>query len=170
MFESIKNIDEKILSCIAKFRRPFLDKFMVCITRIGNTGAIWLLISLALLVSPSNRKSALKIISTLFLTSILGEIIIKSLVGRLRPSKATPQEQLLIKKPKTYSFPSGHTASSFAAASMIGFEYPVFVLPAFFLAISIAFSRLYLKVHYPSDVLAGAFLGVTCSAVIRFLA
>ena len=56
MFESIKNIDEKILLYISKFRRPLLDKIMVCITRIGNTGAIWILISFALFISPNNKK------------------------------------------------------------------------------------------------------------------
>ena len=102
------------------------------------------------------------------MTAFLGEIVIKTLVGRIRPSKSISQKNLLIKKPITYSFPSGHTSSSFAAALMISFEYPAFAFPVFILASLIAFSRLYLKVHYPSDVLAGMVLGLVCSIAINY--
>lgn len=169
MLNKIRIVDEKILRCISKTRNPFLDKIMVFITKIGNMGTIWWLFALVLLALTENKKSPLKIILTLCVTGFLGEIVIKSLVGRMRPSKSIAQEQLLIKKPKTYSFPSGHSSSSFAAALMIGFEYPVLSVPVFVLAPLIAFSRLYLRVHYPSDVLAGAFLGVICSSVINYL-
>lgn len=169
MLENIKAIDEKILTNISKIRRPFLDKIMVILSRSGNTGTIWIFISLLVYILSNNLKNALKIALALFVTGFLGEIVIKTLVGRVRPSKAISQDQLLIKKPKTYSFPSGHTSSSFAAALTISFEYPQLAVPAFLLASSIAFSRLYLRVHYPSDVLAGIVLGLICSSSINFL-
>lgn len=169
MFENIKNLDEKILLKISKIRKPFLDKIMVFITRLGNTGLIWVFFSILFFTLFNNKRCAFKIVACLFLAGFLGEIVIKTLVGRIRPSKEISQEKLLIRKPRTYSFPSGHTSSSFASALIISTEYPAFLVPVFALALLIAFSRLYLKVHYPSDVLAGAVLGVLCSAFVYFL-
>ena len=168
MFDRITSLDEKILMNISKLKRPYLDKTMVFFTKIGNTGIVWVLTSFFLYLSPHHRRNALKIIVSLFLTGFLGEIIIKTLVGRIRPSKSISQEKLLIKKPRTYSFPSGHTSSSFATALIISLAYPYFSLLAFILAFLIAFSRLYLRVHYPSDVLAGALLGLICSMAVNY--
>ena len=167
MINTIKTIDEKILLRISRLHRPILNKIMIAITTAGNTGTIWLLIAVPMLLNPSARNKGIKLILSLLLTGFIGEIIIKRLVGRMRPSKSIEQEKLLIKEPITYSFPSGHTSSSFAAAVTIFLNYPNFAIAAFVLAGAIAFSRLYLKVHYPSDILAGAALGIICSLVVN---
>ncbi|MDQ5983426.1 MAG: hypothetical protein RUMPE_00437 [Eubacteriales bacterium SKADARSKE-1] len=163
MINTIKTLDERILLKIAKLQRPYLNKIMVATTTAGNTGTIWLLIAFPMLLNSTARNQGIKLILSLLLTGFMGEIIIKRLVGRMRPSKISEQEKLLIKKPITYSFPSGHTSSSFAAALTISLNYPNFAVAAFTLAGAIAFSRLYLRVHYPSDILAGAVLGIICS-------
>lgn len=167
MINTIKTIDERILVRISKLHRPLLNKIMVAATIAGNTGTIWLLIAVPMLLNQSARNKGIKLVLSLLLTGFVGEIIIKRLVGRMRPSKAIEQEKLLIKKPITYSFPSGHTSSSFAAALTISLNYPNFTIPVFFLAGTISFSRLYLRVHYPSDILAGAALGVICSLIVN---
>lgn len=168
MINTIKTLDERILLKISKLHRPFLNKLMVAITTAGNTGTIWLLIAVPMLLNSSVRNKGIKLILSLLLTGFMGEIVIKRLVGRIRPSKLIEPEKLLIKKPITYSFPSGHTSSSFAAALTISLNYSLtFAVLAFALAGAIAFSRLYLRVHYPSDILAGGALGIICSLIVK---
>lgn len=167
MLSKIKKIEEDILSLFAKIQTPLLNKIMVFFTVIGNGGTIWLLISIPLLVNYSSRIRGIKLIISLALAGFLGEIIIKRLVCRIRPSEDLEPEELLIKRPKTYSFPSGHTASSVSASLTISFCFPYLTIPAFLLASLIATSRLYLQVHYPSDVLAGAVLGAICSLLVN---
>lgn len=94
--------------------------------------------------------------------TILGEGILKHIVGRLRPSNEILNSSGLISKPLSYSFPSGHTASAFAAAGILAKYFKKYSALIFTLAVLIAFSRLYLYVHYPTDVLAGLFLGLIC--------
>lgn len=101
--------------------------------------------------------------AALILDVILCNGIIKNAVARMRPYDRNPVVELLIQKPDDYSFPSGHTAASFAAMSALYFGGERYLWkPALVLAVLMAFSRLYLYVHYPTDVLAGAFLGVLC--------
>ncbi len=167
MINKIKKADEKILFYISKLQTPLFNKIMVAITTIGNAGTIWLLISVPMLLKCSSRIRGIKLIMSLALAGLMGEIILKRLVGRIRPFDETGTEDLLIKKPTTYSFPSGHSSSSMAAALTISLCFPYLTLPAFTLAFLIAFSRLYLQVHYPSDVVAGATLGILCGIFVN---
>ncbi len=164
----IQNMDMNILDFIHKnIANNFLDKIMIFITSIGNLGLIWIAISLLLLISKKYRKVGVLCIASLLLSSLIGEVFLKNLVQRGRPFTAVEGINLLIKAPKSFSFPSGHTASSFAVATVVGrkiekFKFP----PIYILAIAIAFSRLYLYVHYPSDVLVGALIGVISAKII----
>lgn len=167
MLSKIKKFDENVLNLFAKIQTPILNKIMVILTVMGNGGTVWLLISIPMLINYSSRIRGIKLIVSLGLAGFLGEIVIKRLVCRIRPSEDLEPEELLIKRPKTYSFPSGHTASSVAAALTISCCFPYLTVPAFLLASLIAVSRLYLQVHYPSDVLAGATLGVICSLLVN---
>lgn len=169
MINTIKDFDNKILEKVSNIRQNWLDKIMVIITMCGNNGMIWFAVAIPFLMNKDYKLCGIKIIVSLLMSGFLGEIIIKHLVGRIRPSKEIHQDDLLIKKPRSYSFPSGHTSSSVSASSILFFSYGLVVFPAFILAFSIAFSRIYLKVHYLSDVLAGALLGLTCSFVVQFL-
>ncbi|WP_409070171.1 phosphatase PAP2 family protein [Clostridium sp. FAM 1755] len=166
----IQNMDIYILDFIHKnIANNFLDKIMIFITSIGNLGLIWIAISLLLLISKKYRKVGVLCIASLLLSSLIGEVLLKNLVQRGRPFTAVEGINLLIKAPKSFSFPSGHTASSFAVATVVGRKIEKFKLPIYILAIAIAFSRLYLYVHYPSDVLVGALIGVISAKIILYM-
>ncbi|MBE7043300.1 MAG: phosphatase PAP2 family protein [Ruminococcaceae bacterium] len=139
-----------------------LDILFPFITMLGNKGMLWIMIALFLFCFKQYRKLALTMILSLILGLLLGNLILKPLVGRIRPFQANRFFNLLIPPPKDFSFPSGHTLSSFAAASVLLTEEKRMGIPAMIVAGLIAFSRLYLYVHYPSDVIAGIILGVLC--------
>jgi undecaprenyl-diphosphatase len=146
-----------------------MDKVMVIITSLGNMGIIWVVISALLIMNKKYRSVGIMVLAALLLSTILGEGILKHVVRRIRPSANISAVNLLITKPLTYSFPSGHTTSSFAAAGILARCFKEYALEIFALASLIAFSRLYLYVHYPTDVLAGIILGLACSNVITYM-
>ncbi|EJO5346315.1 phosphatase PAP2 family protein [Clostridium botulinum] len=165
-----QNIDIYILDFIHRnIANNLLDKIMIFITTLGNLGIIWIVISILLILSKKYRKIGILCISSLVLTSLIGEVVLKNLVQRARPFTAIEGINLLVKAPKSFSFPSGHTASSFAVAVVIGKTLKKFKVPVYILAISIAFSRLYLYVHYPSDVLVGALIGIISANIIFYI-
>lgn len=166
----IQNVDIYLLDFIHRnIANDFLNKIMIFITSIGNLGLIWIAISLLLLISKKYRKVGMLCIASLVLSSLIGEVALKNLVQRGRPFTAIEGINLLVKAPKSFSFPSGHTVSSFAVAIVIGKKIKKFKLPIYILAFSIAFSRLYLYVHYPSDVLVGALIGIISANIILYI-
>lgn len=162
----INNLDIGILYFIREnLTNPILDKIMVFITTLGDTGFIWILIGVILLAQKKYRKVGIVLLSGLLLNLILGDVIIKNLVQRPRAFNTYPDINILISPPKSYSFPSGHTSSAFTAAFIIGYYLKNWKYGAYTLASLIAFSRLYLFVHYPTDIICGILLG-TISALI----
>jgi len=141
-------------------RSGILDVLMPIITKLGNAGMIWIVLAIALLISRKYRKVGFALLFALSLDLTVCNIILKPLVARIRPCDVNTAVQLLVARPTDYSFPSGHTASSFAAVSALYFSRQWFWKPGLVLAVLIAFSRLYLYVHYPTDVLAGAMIGI----------
>lgn len=137
----------------------FMDTVMPIITKLGDGGFIWIIGSAVMLILPKTRKIGVAMAVSLILEVICCNIILKPLVARVRPCDVNTAVSLLIARPTDYSFPSGHTGASFAAASAMFFGKNRLWIPAAAIAVLIAFSRLYLYVHYPSDVLAGALLG-----------
>lgn len=149
-----------ILDSIQHLRGPAADGIMVFITRLGNGGAVWLLLALVLLLIPRTRRCGAVVAVSLALEVLCCNVLLKPLVARVRPCEINTDVALLVARPADYSFPSGHTGASFAAVSALMFGKSRLWLPALALACLIGFSRLYLYVHYPSDVLAGALLGL----------
>lgn len=171
MIASILSVDNRLLGTIQRrVRCTFLDKAMPIITSFGTCGIIWGIIMAIFLRLPRYRRVGLIMLLTLALCALITNLILKPIVARPRPCHVSPEVPLLIPCPMDYSFPSGHTVSSFAAAVLITFANPLFGIFAFPLAAVIAFSRLYLFVHYPSDVLAGSIFGtmMACSMLILF--
>ena len=136
---------------------------MCLITGVGNAGIIWIVLTCVLLLIPKTRKYGMVVLAALALDMVLCNGILKPLVGRARPFTANLSIQLLVSKPADYSFPSGHTAAAFAVVSALFFAGEKKIWKgALVLAVLIAFSRLYLYVHYPTDVLAGVLVGCIC--------
>lgn len=143
----------------AHLRCDFLDTVLPAVSRTADHGELWILLAVVLLLIRSQRKYGAAVSCGLVLDLISCNILIKPLVGRIRPFAVNTAVELLIKAPLDASFPSGHTAVSFAAAFALKAAGSPLWKPALAVAVVIAFSRLYLYVHWPSDVLAGALLG-----------
>lgn len=162
--QKITSYDMSILRGLYhNWSNEFLNQVMPIITKLGDNGILWIVIAVVLLIPKKTRKTGAAMGVAMLLGLIIGNGIIKNLVMRPRPfntiGTAVLKQNLLIDPPTDWSFPSGHTLSSFAAATAICKDHAVLGCAAFVMAILIAFSRLYLQVHYPSDVLAGALLG-----------
>jgi undecaprenyl-diphosphatase len=142
------------------FANDFWDVVMPRISFLGNAGLIWILLSIFLLLFRHTRRAGLASGIALLFMLVTGNLIIKPLVARLRPFTVNTAIQLLIPPPTDFSFPSGHTYASFASSTAILRDNRRFGIPALILAALIAFSRLYLYVHYPTDVLAGTLFGI----------
>lgn len=158
--EWILAADNAILNWIQKNTSSLGDQIMPIITALGNAGIIWLIVAAVLLCRKKWRKAGLEMLIALGIAAAIGSLLLKPLIGRIRPFDANDFTGLLIAPPQDFSFPSGHTSSSIAAAVVLLRKNWKWGIGAMVLAVLIAFSRMYLYVHYPSDVLAGASLGV----------
>lgn len=153
-------IEFEILDYLQTIRTPFLDQFMVLITTLGNGGIFWILLTVLFLAIPKTRTLGLVMALSLILEALCCNLLLKPLVARVRPFDVNTMVSLLIAPPHDFSFPSGHTGASFAIVSALFFGKNPCWIPTCFLASLIAFSRLYLYVHYPSDILAAIILGI----------
>ena len=144
-------------------QNKYLDIVMPIITAMGNLGVIWVIMAIILLVDKPYRMIGSIVLFTLVISTVIGEGIIKHLVRRVRPCNEEGDVNLLITKPISYSFPSGHTLSSFAVAEVLSIYFTHYKLIFLIIAFLIALSRLYLYVHYPTDVIAGIIFGLLCS-------
>lgn len=137
-----------------------LDGFFKFITRLGDKGIFWIILGLLFIIFAKNKKTGACILIALIFGVVFGNLILKNLVERGRPFWENPSLQLIIKAPTDYSFPSGHSVSSFGASTALFKNKRT--LGKFFIVLAglVAFSRLYLSVHYISDVLCGVALGV----------
>ena len=147
-----------VLYYLQSIRSTKLDRFMKTVTKLGNAGAVWICLAIVMLFFNNTRKGGMALLVALASSAILGNLVLKNLINRDRPCWRDPSIALLIPEPEDYSFPSGHTYSSFSAAfGLLPFVAALFWL-ALLLASAIGLSRLYLFVHYLSDVLMGAVL------------
>lgn len=155
------NFDLEILEFIQTYlRNDVFDAVMPLITKLGDRGIVWIICSVLLLLFPRTRKAGAAAAASLILEALCCNVILKPLAARPRPYHVTAEIQLLIPPLSDYSFPSGHTGAAFAVASALFFMKNRLWIPALILSVLIGFTRLYLYVHYPSDVLAGALLGI----------
>lgn len=161
------------LDGLQQFRTPVLDALSVFFNYAGAHGEIWIALTAVLLLRRSTRRAGAAVALALCLYMVAGHWVLKPLFARPRPCDLRPEMLTLVPRPSGWSFPSGHTASGFAAATALWLQNRRLGTPALVLAAFIAFTRLYLYVHFPTDVLGGIALGLalgaTASALINTL-
>ena len=165
----MNGIELAVLDAIQSIRFPALDFVMKYFTHLGDYGLLFVALTLIMLYFKKTRLFGVVCATALLFDLLAVNIIIKPLVARARPFTLRPDFLLLVARPLDFSFPSGHTAISFAFATAIGAYSRKYQRWAFALAAVIAFSRLYLYVHYPSDVLAGIVIGLFCGYLARLV-
>lgn len=145
-------------------------RIMCVITRLGDAGIIWIVLTVVLILIPKTRKSGILLAGALCVDVLLCNVLLKHLVGRIRPCNVNQAVELLIARPHDFSFPSGHTAASFASVTALYLAGAKKLwIPALVLAVLIAFSRMYLYVHYPTDILGGILCGVASGFIAQWL-
>ncbi len=147
---------------------PFLDWLMPAVSSLANHGEIWILLAVVLLCIPKTRRVGLTMGLALIIGYLVGNLFLKNVVARVRPYDVA-QVPILVERLKDFAFPSGHTLSSFEAATVLFLYHRRWGVVALGLATVIAFSRLYLFVHYPTDVLGGILLGVAVAFTAYWL-
>ncbi|MDD4509611.1 MAG: phosphatase PAP2 family protein [Oscillospiraceae bacterium] len=165
----LSQLDQSILFWMQDtLRTPFLNGFFLSLTTLGDGGLLWIACSGLMLFFKRWRRIGIAALVAMFLAFVSGEIILKNLVARPRPFIEIDALIPLLPMQQGFSFPSGHTASSFAAAFVYVRGAPARWAKISFpiLAVLMGISRLYVGVHYPSDVLAGAILGLFWSLVV----
>lgn len=150
----------QILNAINNLHTSVGDIVFKIITSMGNGGFIWIVLSIYVFYAKKNKKEGIAMILSLILVLIICLGIIKPIVARERPFMENELIDILIKKPTDYSFPSGHTASSFAIITVLYMYKDRLFKPVLILGSLIAFSRMYFYVHYPSDIFAGIIFGI----------
>ena len=158
-----------ILYAIQNLRTDFLDKAFVLVSRIaGSHGELWLALAVLFLIFKKTRKAGFTILISYALVYVAGQFVLKDLIARARPCHIDETVALLVERPDSYSCPSTHSAWAFAAAASIFAWHKKTGLLVGIAALIVAFSRLYLFVHFPTDVLIGIALGVL-AAILAWL-
>lgn len=177
-FDWALNFDLKVFEWIQQLQTTgaaaVLTPLLKAITYLGEGGIIWIIFALILFCTKKYRKAGVAIVAALAVMMVLNNIVIKELIARPRPfnldldwwvAKYTYPD--IVSRPSSWSFPSGHSSSAFASAFACAFatRKKSFGIIGFILAILMAFSRVYVEVHYFSDVVAGAIVGVIYGAI-----
>lgn len=154
-------LEIQILDYIQTLHSPILDRIMIGASTLGNMGIIWLALTLVLLIIPKTRPVGKVLVLALIIEIVVVNLMLKPMVHRIRPYDMNPMVRLLVAPPRDYSFPSGHTSMSFTVVSVLFLmKKKELGIAALILACLIAFSRMYLYVHYPTDVLGGLIIGL----------
>lgn len=150
-----------ILDAIQKLSTPGLDKFMVTITSLGNMSIIWIAFIIIFLSTKEYKTMGKVMVLGFILNLIIVNLLLKNIFARVRPFNIVNHADLFIPTLKDGSFPSGHTSYAFTIFTIVLFmakKKSLKVLTGI-LAVLIAFSRLYLYVHFPTDVIGGTIIG-----------
>lgn len=186
IFDSFLNFDLSVFQWIQSIQNEIFDALMVGITTLGNGGAVFIVLGLLLLFTKKYRKAGLAVIVALLVMLLCNDLFLKEFFARPRPfnlMETDPEKYAfwgkiyvfpeLISRPTSFSFPSGHTASAFAAAIALLWHNRKIGVPVTVFAALMGFSRIYVEVHYCTDVIAGVISGIICALVavliVKFL-
>ena len=153
--------DASVITAISEnVHSTFLNYFFRFVTLLGEGGIFWIAVAVILLFFKKTRRTGICIGASLLIGVIIGNGVIKNVVARPRPYDTLPGIEPLISSLSDFSFPSGHTLCCFEAATALMMNRSRWAIPAFFAAVLVGISRLFLFVHYPTDVICGALLGI----------
>ena len=175
LYNCALSFDLPILDWIqANLKSGFMDIVMPIITLFGDDGIFWIACAVILLLFPKTRRIGLGMGFAMAIGLLICNVTMKPLIARIRPYDLKEElgviVPLLTERMHDFSFPSGHTIASFEAATVLLKNSKKMGIPAMILAVLIAFSRLYLYVHYPTDVLFSVFAGIAIAFLGDFLA
>ena len=159
--EAVTTWDASVITAIYEnVHSAFLTMFFRIVTLLGEGGIFWIAVAVILLFFKKTRRSGICIGASLLIGVIVGNGIIKNVVARPRPYDAIAGIESVVSHLSDYSFPSGHSLCCFEAATALAMNRTKWAIPAYIGAVLVAVSRLFLFVHYPTDVICGALLGV----------
>lgn len=163
-------MDLMIVEWVAEnLHTPFLDRLIPMITALSEHGEIWIFSCILLLCFRRTRRYGVMMAAALFFSLVFTNLLLKNIVARPRPYTHLPELTLLVSPLTDWSFPSGHSSISLAGSVVLWFWNKRWGIVALVLALMIVFSRLYLSVHYPTDLLAGMAIGTMCAFLARWL-
>jgi undecaprenyl-diphosphatase len=166
----VGGLDRSVQEWVVEHRLGLLDPLFQGLSLIGSFGVVWLLLAAAISGFSWSRPWLWTRVAAAILLAESISAALKEGLERDRPPVSNPDPEPLLHTPSTFSFPSGHATVSFACATVLALAVPRLRWPLYALAAAIAWSRVYVGVHYPGDVLAGAVLGVAIATALRMLA
>lgn len=159
--DTIREIDFMVLDYIREhLQNGFLDRLMPIVTAFGDMGILWVAVAVVISAKSKYRKCSLTMLIGMILGVVIGNFALKNIIRRERPCWIVDLTSMLIENPDDFSFPSGHTMSSFIASTILMHYDKRLGIPAVGVSLLIAFSRMYLYVHFPTDVIGGALIGI----------
>lgn len=167
----IQQLDGSILLWIQNYiRRDFLNPIILFITNLGDAGWFWILVLAVMLMFTKYRKIGLTGLAALLIGFFITNLCLKNMVARVRPYEVIEGLELIGKRANDFSFPSGHSTCSMAAAVVLFAKMPKKIgVPALILGILICFSRLYIGIHYPTDVIVGMCVGIIAALLAMYI-
>lgn len=171
----IVNFDWAVFKFFEKLWNPVLDVIMSVITYLGDDGIFWIILGVCLLIPKKTRRFGVYVLGGLAVAGFINNICLKELIQRPRPFNFNGWPEAfnypnIVKKPSSWSFPSGHTSSSFGAAfPLLLRAKKKYGIPAVILALLIGISRIYVHVHYPTDIIGGIIVGIIGGLIATLL-
>lgn len=150
-------------------RNDVFDVIIPFYTSLGEDGIIWIAFGLILLIPKKYRKTGIMVLAALLVMLVVNNIVLKNLIARPRPCWTYPEMVQLVHNPSSYSFPSGHTTSAFAVAFTVFSQHKKLGKVIIVMAAIMAFTRLYVFVHFPTDIYGGILVAAAITTFVCFM-